>query len=119
ACNHETMRLVLWDTDGDFGEAIFSTMYLAGALGALVVADATRPDSFARMNGLLQGLATHLPGRPSAALVNKIDLIDPGLAMPDLAGLRKEELARTSALTGEGVMPVFQTMAEAIWRRAR
>ncbi len=119
ACNNATMRLVLWDTDGDFGEAIFSSMYLTGALGALVVADATRPESFARMNGLLRGLATHLPGRPSAALVNKIDLIDPGFDMPDLAGLRKEEMARTSALTGEGVVPVFQMIAEAIWRRAR
>ena len=43
ACRNETLRLVLWDTDGDFGQAIFSTMYVAGASAAVVVADATRP----------------------------------------------------------------------------
>lgn len=117
ACHHETMRLVLWDTDGDFGEAIFSTMYLQGAAGAIIVADATRPDSFARMSALAAGLDRHLPGRPVKGLINKIDLVDQALALPPLGPLRQSELGRTSALTGLGVREMFGDLAESIWRR--
>lgn len=117
ACGHETMRLVLWDTDGDFGEAIFSTMYLHGAAGAIIVADATRPDSFARMSALAKGLDQHLPGRPVKGLINKIDLVDQTLALPSLGSLRPGETGRTSALTGLGVREMFGDLAESIWRR--
>ncbi len=117
ACNHETMRLVLWDTDGDFGEAIFSTMYLTGAAGAIIVADATRPQSFTRMSALATGIDRHLPGRPLKALINKIDLVDAGLALPPLDIIRHADLGRTSALTGVGVRETFGELAESIWRR--
>ena len=39
----EAMRLVLWDTDGEFGARIFDTVYVKGASGALIVSDVTRP----------------------------------------------------------------------------
>ncbi len=117
ACGDETMKLVLWDTDGDFGEAIFSTMYLNGAAGAIIVADATRPDSFARMSALATGLELHLPGRPVKGLINKIDLVDQAIALPPLRPLRHDQLGRTSALTGVGVREMFGDLAETIWRR--
>ena len=110
------MRLVLWDTDGDFGQAIFSTMYVAGAAGAIVVADASRPASFARMEGLLDTFAERFPGRPRKAIVNKIDLADAGA--PALPGVDAEDIHRTSALTGEGVDAMFLSIAETIWRRS-
>ena len=113
----ELMRLVLWDTDGDFGQAIFSTMYVAGAAGAIVVADATRPASFARMEGLLETFAERFPGRPRKAIVNKIDLAD-AAGLPTLAGIESEDVHRTSALTGEGVEAMFLSIAETIWRRS-
>ena len=117
ACQHETMRLVLWDTDGDFGDAIFSTMYVTGASGAVVVADATRPASFERTEGLLQTFRQRFPGRPALAIINKIDLVPPG-AVPAFANLHGAERALSSALTGEGVIASFRQIAETIWRRS-
>ena len=32
----QVLRLVLWDTDGDFGARIFETVYVKGASGALI-----------------------------------------------------------------------------------
>ncbi|MCX7898878.1 MAG: hypothetical protein N2444_02095, partial [Methylocystis sp.] len=37
AFDNARMRFVLWDTDGDFGNRIFETVYLAGASAAIVV----------------------------------------------------------------------------------
>ena len=118
ACRNETMRLVLWDTDGDFGQAIFSTMYVAGAAGAIVVADATRPASFERMSGLLRIFKERFPGRPVKAIINKIDLIDPARDLPPIGELHGADRTLSSALTGEGVVEAFRSIAETIWRRA-
>ena len=118
ACDHAEMRLVLWDTDGDFGQAIFSTMYIVGASAAVVVADATRPASFARMEGLAKTFSERFPGRPVKAIVNKIDLVDPLSPLPALPGIAACDMHRTSALTGEGVAPLFLAIAETIWRRS-
>ena len=120
ACDNETLRLVLWDTDGDFGQAIFSSMYVVGAAGAIVVADATRPSSFARMGSLLRIFQERFPGRPAKAIVNKIDLLapsnaDPALALSDLPGA---DIMCASALTGEGVVELFRSIAQTIWRRS-
>ena len=116
ACNHETMKLVLWDTDGDFGQAIFSTMYVAGASGAMVIADATRPASFDRMDGLIRTFRERFPGRPAKAIINKIDLLAPGRELPRTA-IEQADMTLSSALTGEGVAEAFRVIAETIWRR--
>ena len=118
ACNNETMRLVLWDTDGDFGQAIFSTMYVAGASGAIVVADATRPASFERMGSLLKTFRERFPGRPALAIINKMDLVPAGSKMPETGDLHGAAHTLGSALTGEGVAQAFRSIAETIWRRA-
>ena len=31
--------LIVWDTDGDFGQTIFESVYVKGAAGALIVSD--------------------------------------------------------------------------------
>lgn len=117
ACGGAIMRLVLWDTDGDFGQAIFSTMYVAGAAGAIIVADASRLETFARMQALAETFQSRFPGRPVAAIVNKVDLVGFGAApFPD--EVSGTPVHRVSALTGEGVAPMFATMAETIWRRS-
>ena len=118
ACDHAGMRLVLWDTDGDFGQSIFSTMYIVGASAAVIVADATRPASFARMEDLVKTFCERFPGRPVKAIVNKIDLVDSHLPVPALAGIAACDVHRTSALTGEGVASMFLSIAETIWRRS-
>src|SRR5450755_4240824 len=58
-----TAKLLLWDTDGDFGQHIFKSVYLAGASGAIVVSDASRPQTIQIMFDLAAGFVEKLPGR--------------------------------------------------------
>lgn len=114
--DNETLRFVLWDTDGDFGVRIFETVYLAGASAAIVVADATRPATLVKMAGLATHFEERFPGRPVAAIVNKIDLA-PELASN--ASPSRFDVVYTSAKTGQGVAEMFLSLGQAIWRRAR
>jgi small GTP-binding protein len=115
-CENEIMRLVLWDTDGDFGSRIFETVYLAGASGAIIVADASRPGTLVKMTTLADRFDDHFPGRPVVMIINKIDLAPPS----SVSGARvQHDVLHTSAKTGEGVFELFQTLGAAVWRRAR
>jgi len=111
-CDNEQMRLVLWDTDGDFGDRIFETVYLAGASGAVIVSDASRPATLAKMANLARRFEDEFPGRPLVCIVNKIDLA-PQLA----AGDAPQGALYSSARTGEGVAELFATLGGMIWRR--
>ena len=112
------VRLMLWDTDGDFGETIFSTVYVLGASGAIIVSDASRPRTLTRMAELAHGFSARFPGRPQRALVNKIDLAAPDLTALAGSGLAAEEVMLASAKTGEGVSALFHDLGEAVVRRA-
>lgn len=116
-CGGARIRLVLWDTDGDFGSRIFETAYLAGASGAIVVADASRPATLVKMANLTRRFGETFPGRPIAAIVNKIDLA-PRLRESVDDRFASAELLFSSAKTGEGVAELFLTLGRAIWRRA-
>lgn len=108
------MRLVLWDTDGDFGQTLFSTAYVLGAAGAIIVADATRPASVAHAEGLASSFETRLPGRPIQCVLNKSDLASDRAAIVRPADF---PAIRTSARTGDGVAACFAAIAAAIHRR--
>ncbi len=60
-------QLTLWDTDGDFGMAIFRTVYIKGASGALIVGDAPGID---RADG---GSGRGLPGCSSRTTLHGRD----------------------------------------------
>ncbi len=110
-CEGETLRMVLWDTDGDFGARIFETVYLAGASGAIIVADATRPGTLVKMALLARKFEERFPGRPVARIVNKIDLAQ-GVE------IAADDAVFTSAKTGEGVERMFLAFGAAVWRRS-
>ncbi len=105
----ETMRLVLWDTDGDFGQTLFRTSYILGAAAAIVVADATRAASLENMRTMATEFEDRFPGRPVARVVNKRDLAPAAPAVPGAT--------LTSALTGAGVGEMFASLAAAVRRR--
>jgi len=107
----ETLRFVLWDTDGDFGLRIFETVYMAGAAAAIIVADAARPGTLIKQAELAHGFAEKFPGRPLARIVNKIDL------RPEARDVGGPDAVYTSARTGEGVEEMFLDVGRAIWRR--
>ncbi|MCP1829586.1 MULTISPECIES: GTP-binding protein [Bradyrhizobium] len=110
-------RLVLWDTDGDFGTQIFDTVYVTGASAAIIVSDVTRPQTVTRMVELVRGFEERFPGRPYRALLNKIDLPEAAGSAGAIAGLAKSSVKSVSAKTGVGIAESFVELAQTIRRR--
>ena len=113
----EAMRLVLWDTDGDFGTRIFETVYVAGSSAAIIVADVTRPQTIARAAELARVFEERFPGRPWRLLLNKIDLVDQARGFDGTEGLPPAGILQVSAKTGNGVPEAFAGLAGTIRRR--
>lgn len=117
----DPMRLVLWDTDGDFGTQIFDTVYVTGASAAIIVSDVTRPQTVTRMVELVRGFEGRFPGRPYRALLNKIDLPEAAGSAGAIAGLAKSlaksSVKSVSAKTGVGIAESFVELAQTIRRR--
>lgn len=109
-----SVRLVIWDTDGDFGESILTSSCAAGASGAMVIGDATRPQTLARMALLLEGFERIMPKRPTCAVLNRIDLAMPGAA--ELRPLANHKFIPASAQNGQGVRAAFLSLANSIQR---
>lgn len=115
---NEPMRLVLWDTDGDFSTRIFDTVYVAGAAAAIIVADAARPQTIVRMAELARGFEARFPGRPYSAVVNKIDLAhQEAISVASSGEFAHPDVKCVSAKTGAGIPEIFAELAVAIRRR--
>ncbi len=121
----EPMSLILWDTDGNFGDAIFRHVYIKQAAAAVIVGDQSRPDTIDKMIRLALGFAEVLPGRAIHFVLNKDDLVDKAAALdaeghltsPQLAGLGPIPSIKTSAMSGAQVEQAFIATAKAILRR--
>lgn len=114
------ITLLIWDTDGNFGQSIFSSVYLKNAAAALIVGDATRPVTLQAMAGLAAGWRQARAGRPFSLLLNKSDLLqgDETPVLPEeLRGQSSAPLVLTSAKTGDNVKTAFHDTADAIVRR--
>lgn len=118
ADGREATGLVIWDTDGDFGENIFRHAYITGAAAALIVGDASRRHTQDTMLRLGEAFEQALPARPYSFVLNKLDLIEEGfdIDMPD-ALAASDRLFRASAKTGENVKQAFDDAAATILRR--
>lgn len=114
------MRLIVWDTDGNFGDAIFRHVYMKQASAAMIVGDVTRAGTIDAMVQLGTEFRDAFPGRPFSYLLNKHDLIQPADAPPLPSALTRAgtPLIRTSALTGDNVKDAFRAAADIIQRRA-
>lgn len=111
--------LIIWDTDGNMGEAIFRHVYIRQASAALCICDATRPGTADTMAKLAMGFMDEMPGRHCQLIVNKTDLVpeaEQEPLPPELARMRLPA-SYTSALTGRNVVNAFQHAAAAIHRR--
>lgn len=113
----EPARLVLWDTDGEFGSRIFDTVYVAGASAAVIVSDVTRPQTIVHMAELARGFEMAFPGRPYSALVNKMDLAGSGFDAGRFDQLGLQAIKFVSAQTGAGVADTFAELVKTIRRR--
>lgn len=113
------MTLIIWDTDGNFGDAIFKHIYMKEAAGALIVGDMSRVQTLETMVKLATGFGESIPGRPLSFIVNKTDLVaDAELApLPAMLTQAAAPLIRTSAKTGSNVAEAFNETADVIARR--
>lgn len=117
--NGETrdVQFTLWDTDGDFGDAIFKSVYVKGASAAVIVADLTRPTTIDRLRAISSIFVEQFPGRPYMAVLNKTDLVSADHNENFGADLPADRLHFTSAKNGAGVAAVFEQIALQIIKR--
>ena len=115
------MALIVWDTDGNFGDAIFRHIYMKEAAAALIIGDLSRPPTLDSMVKLGSGFADAFPGRHIGYVVNKTDLLPDAEARPLPAELTRPEISliRTSAKTGDHVSEAFISAADCIARRGQ
>lgn len=113
------VELAIWDIDGDLGDSLFNHVYIQGSSGALVVGDAARPSTQQTMIRFGTQFQDVMPGRPLAFVLNKIDLINEGdhLDVSAFARHSAVPLAKTSAKTGENIVPVFSSLTREIIKR--
>lgn len=113
------MSLIIWDTDGNFGDAIFKHIYMKEAAAAMIVGDLARPETLETMAKLAEGFLEAFPGRHAGFIVNKTDIVANADAVPLPALLTRHgvSLTRTSAKTGSNVARAFVETADTIARR--
>ncbi len=119
APGRQPMTLIVWDTDGNMGQAIFKHIYMKQAAGALILGDITRSDTLQNMLELGAGFRDAFPGRQFSYIVNKLDLIPDGETpgLPQGLTTATVPLMKTSAKTGLNVKDAFVDVASAIQRR--
>ncbi len=113
------MSLIIWDTDGNFGDAIFKHIYMKQASGAMIIGDLSRHSTLETMVKLGQGFAEAFPGRFMGYVVNKSDLVADAeaAALPMALTRMGAEVYRTSAKTNSNVQSAFIHAADTIYRR--
>lgn len=116
----EPFHFVIWDTDGNFGDAIFRSVHIRQAHAALIVADASRRATVDTLARLAAGFIDAMPARYMGLVVNKLDLIEDGgePPLPPIAASGEFPLFRTSAKTGLNVKSAFHEAAATIVRRS-
>jgi small GTP-binding protein len=113
----DSIKFVIWDTDGNLGETILCHIYIKEAAGALIVGDVTRRSTLQRMVELGNKFLEAMPGRYCAFLLNKSDLENAATELPQELVKSSIPMLRTSAKTGENVKDAFLKAADAIRRR--
>jgi small GTP-binding protein len=107
------LQLMIWDVEGQTQFQAITPHYLEGSMGAVIVADLSRPDTIDHIQGhldLLAAVNTHT--LPCAIALNKVDTLT---QTPMISGPIAElyahpqvvALYQTSAKTGVGVDDLF------------
>lgn len=114
---NEVVPLILWDTDGYFGETLFDTVYAKGSAGVIVVCDVTRPETARHMLNIGRQFSERFPGRPCMCIINKIDIQEPSLLMLEELHSCSDHTAQCSAKSGTGVQSAIEDFAEQLVHR--
>jgi Ras-related protein Rab-5C len=111
------VSLIIWDTDGNFGDSIFRHVYMKEAQAALIIGDITRPQTIDSMKKLGDGFDSMYPGRHIGFALNKIDLAVDQADFSVMETSFRAPCVPTSALTGAGIASAFSAAADALYRR--
>lgn len=113
------VKLLVWDTDGNFSDQMFRHVYMREAHASLIVSDVTRPATLTTAATLSQGFRKTFPGRHHALVLNKLDLMpeDEPLEIPPNFAPDHVPVIKTSAKSGSNVEAAFQNAAETLLRR--
>lgn len=117
------VKFEIWDTAGQERYASLAPLYYRGAGAAVVVYDITSPASFEKARFWVKELQKHASPNINIVLVgNKKDLGETGRAVSreDARAFANENgmamECEASALSGEGVVEIFKSVAMSLWR---
>ncbi|WP_072621667.1 Rab family GTPase [Spirulina major] len=115
--NLDTLKLLIWDLEGQTKFKAITPSYLHGSESILVVADVTRQETIDNIQNHIQLFLGINPQGSIAIALNKIDLLD-----SDEQSYLKESIHSTftttvgayftSAKTGENVDTIFNAIAQ-------
>ncbi len=109
------VTMLLWDIHGETEGLSVPESYLRGATAALLVFDASRPETIETAASLGQKVRQASPKAVQLAVANKADLdIDWALVDPAAQALDVGMRLRSSAKTGDGVADAFAHLARAV-----
>ena len=117
----QDVTLMLWDLYGDDEFQRIRESYLRGSSGYILVVDGTRKDTLATARALQQTVEKTLGSIPFAVIVNKSDLrAEWEIDDAELDELRRQgwALFLGSAKMGDGVEPLFSTLARRLLQQA-
>lgn len=111
------VSVVVWDTDGAFGDQIFQNVFVKGADAALVISDATHQATIDAMVSLTHGFEENFPGAPVMSLLNKSDL--KLYAQEELKQLTPgcPNVDQCSAKSGDGVLDAIHRVVKMLSRQ--
>jgi len=110
----KTVNLLLWDVHGETDGIVVTPSYLQGAHAAILVFDATRPETMEMAAELGRRARDNSPGVAVYVVANKTDLEVNWPAIgraTEAAGF--DSVLSTSAKTGDGVEQLFIDLATA------
>ena len=108
------LTLMIWDVLGQKTQKALHSTYYAGANGAFLVCDMTRPETLEHLEHWAADLKDVSGSIPLIVIGNKCDLemrIDP-LDLKRFAAKMSCPALLTSAKTGDGVQEAFQKLGE-------
>lgn len=105
-----TAKLQIWDTGGQERFSYIRPLYYRGAMGALLVYDVTKRESFEHLDNWLEEVGRHCPSIPMIMVGNKTDMPGRAVSLEDALGYainRNMVYFETSAKEGTNVESAF------------
>jgi small GTP-binding protein len=116
--NGEDLTMILWDTEGGKDSSTINVSYISGAAGAIIVCDLTRVGTILHCQGYVESLRRINKNIHLTLAGNKHDLLEPDhkhlAVMRQIAKKEVLPMTLTSAMSGEGVDAMFDTLGAAL-----